>query len=197
MNPIKIKVMTNKIFQYISMASATVFTLLAFSCDSDTVDKSPETINDKYYEKIPVIDAYYQGQKIWFIHSDVTSKQMAERLTKMVNYPTIYTPYLKQAVNPEKLPKIYVFKNGVDQSEVEPWGGGPFHFQIDILTAIPGDSNYSPLKNPHLVTWNETADARILESEEELLKAEKNGELTIKQTDVIVNAPVVRWPEKE
>jgi hypothetical protein len=66
-----------------------------------------------------------------------------------------------------------------------------------MLNAVPGDSNYTPLRNPHLVTWNQDANIRILESEEELLKAEKNGELTIKKTDVIVNAPVVRWPEKE
>ena len=28
----------------------------------------------------------------------------------------------------------------------------------------------------------------------ELLEAENNGELTIRPTNVIVNAPVVRWP---
>lgn len=88
---------------------------------------------------------------------------------------------LSEAVNPDKVAKIYVFRKGVDQSEAEPWGGGPFHFQIDILTAIPGDSNFTPLMNPHLVTWNQEADARIIESEEVLLEAEKNGELTIEK----------------
>ena len=45
-----------------------------------------------------------------------------------------------------------------------------------------------------MVTWNETAAPRILTSLEELLEAERNGELTIGPSNVIVNAPVVRWP---
>jgi phosphoglucomutase len=189
--------MNNTIFQSVSVSSAIVIFFVLASCNSDTTDKASGTADEKYYEKIPLIDAYYQGKKVWFIHTGASSKEMAERLTKMVDYPTYFVPQLKEAVDLDKIAKIYVFKNGVDQSEAEPWGGGPFNFQIDMLNAVPGDSNYSPLKNPHLVIWNETADARILESEEELLKAEKNGELTVKKTDVVVNAPVVRWPGKK
>lgn len=67
-------------------------------------------------------------------------------------------------------------------------------YQIDIFESVPGDEGYTPLSNPHLVTWNETATPRILTSLAELLEAEQNGELTIRPTNVIVNAPVVRWP---
>ncbi|MEE8116051.1 MAG: hypothetical protein V3T28_02985, partial [Gemmatimonadales bacterium] len=90
--------------------------------------------------------------------------------------------------------QFYVFTNGISQEGVEPWGGGPLGYQIDIFESVPGDEGYTPLRNPHLVTWNETAAPRILTSVAELLEAERNGELTVTQTNVIVNAPVVRWP---
>ena len=59
---------------------------------------------------------------------------------------------------------------------------------------MPGDEDYTPLRTPQMVTWNESAAPRILTSLAELLEAERNGELTIGPSNVIVNAPVVRWP---
>lgn len=153
-----------------------------------------EQTNEEFYEKIPVIDAYYKGEKIWFIHTDVSSPEMAERLTKMVNYRTLYVPKNAEAIDTRKIAKLYVFTNGVDQKDVKPWGGGPFHYQIDIFDFIPEDKGYTSIRNPHLVTWNEDAKPRILKSEKELLAAEAAGELTIKKTTVVVNVPVVRWP---
>jgi len=142
------------------------------------------------YVRLPAIDAYYQGQKIWFIHTEVSDAQMAQRLTEMVDYPTVYAPQLG-SVDPAKAGRIYVFKNGVSRSDAQPWGGGPFHYQIDIFDSVPGDENYTPLRNPHLVTWKEEATPRVLRSEAELLEAQRNGELTIEPTPVVVNAPVV------
>ncbi len=145
------------------------------------------------YETLPVIDAYYEGKKLWFIHTDVSDEQMAQRLTMMVGYRTIYSPRLAD-VPAEKVGKFYVFTNGVSQRGVKPWGGGPLGYQIDIFESVPGDEDYTPLRNPHLVTWKESATPRILTSLAELLEAEENGELSISPTNVIVNAPVVRWP---
>ena len=39
---------------------------------------------DDPYETLPVIDAYYEGKTLWFIHTDVSDEQMAQRLTQMV-----------------------------------------------------------------------------------------------------------------
>lgn len=103
----------------------------------EELERQPITAEHPY-ETIPVIDAYYEGEK--------------------------------------------------------PWGGGPFHYQIDILDSVPGESVYSPLRNPQLVAWKEGATPRILRSVAELEKAERNGELTIEATGAIVNAPVVKWP---
>lgn len=42
-----------------------------------------------------------------------------------------------------------------------------------------------------VLSWNHDATPRILRSEEEILEAERAGELTIQRTSVIVNAPIV------
>lgn len=148
---------------------------------------------DRPHERIPVIDAYHEGEKAWFIHTDVSDSAMAKRLTEMVGYRTLHSPRLG-AVDTATVGKIYVFKNGVSREGRKPWGGGPFGYQIDILGSVPGDSGYTALRNPQLVTWKEGATPRILRSVAELEEAERNGELTIEATGVIVNAPVVKWP---
>ena len=94
----------------------------------------------------------------------------------------------------DALGAIYVFKNGIDRSDAEPWGGGPFGFQIDIVDSVPDDQAYTPLRRPYVVTWAEDADARVLRSVEELMAAQDAGELEITPTDVVVTAPIVSWP---
>ena len=167
--------------------------LIAILTIAGCAQVQPPTQNE-FFETIPVIDAYYNGEKIWFIHTDVTSPEMAERLTMMVDYKTLYVPKHAEAVDVDKIAKLYVFTNGIDKSGEKPWGGGPFNYQIDIFDSIPGDKDYTALRTPGLVTWNEGSTPRILKTEKELLAAEKAGELTIKFPGIIVNVPVVRWP---
>lgn len=157
--------------------------------------QAQQPTEDDPYVRIPAIDAYYNGKKVWFLHTDVSSQAMAEGLTQMVSYPSHHAPRLG-SVPVEHAGEIYVFTNGVSQEGVKPWGGGPFHYQIDIIESVPDDEGYTPLRNPHLVTWAEGAEPRILKSVAELREAERNGELTIERTDVIVNAPVVAWPRE-
>lgn len=158
-------------------------------------DSDDEQFEDEPAINIPVIDAYYEGEKVWFLHTSVSSKQMVERLTEMINYPTLHVPKLAEIVDIEALGDIYVFKNGVDQSDVEPWGGGPFGFQIDIMDSIPGDQAYTPLRRPNIVTWCENAKPKILTSVDDLLAARDAGKVTIQPTDVVVTAPIVSWPD--
>ena len=94
-------------------------------------------------------------------------------------------------ISPDDLGKVYIFTNGIPGTE--PYGGGPFFFQIDIFDAIPGQEGYSQFRTPHLVTWSENSSPRLLTSVEELLEAEANGEVSIKKTDLAVNAPMIVW----
>ncbi|MEE8401598.1 MAG: hypothetical protein V3R86_05550 [Candidatus Hydrothermarchaeaceae archaeon] len=168
--------------------------LLVFAGCTQVQQQKTQEGSEEPFEKIPIIDAYYEGEKIWFIHPDVTDPGIAERLTKMTNYRTLYAPKNAEAVDIGKLAKFYVFTNGIDHRGTLPWGGGPFGFQIDIFDSIPGNEGYTSLRTPHLVTWNEGARPRILKSVKVLLEAEARGELNIEETGAIVNAPIVRWP---
>ncbi len=141
---------------------------------------------------IPMIDGYYNRERVFFIHTEVSDKGMAEMMTKMINFPTLHLPELKNIAS-EKLGKVYVFKNGIPGSG--PYGGGPFMFQIDIFDSIPGEEGYSQFRVPHLVTWNDSATPRILTSVEDLLGSKANGELTIQETDNVVNAPMIVWDD--
>lgn len=152
---------------------------------------APLSFTENPYAKIPVINAYYEGKEIWFVHTDVSNEDMAKRLAKMVNYPVTYSALLGK-LPADKLGKLYVFINGIKQDSVKPWNGGPFGYQIDIVDSELGDSNYTPLRNPSLVAWKATAAPRVLKSMAELLAAEKGGELAIKPTNVIVNVPIVK-----
>jgi hypothetical protein len=180
----------------IGLAGCTVN--LTGSQSTETPSPSDNTETQEFEDdpriEIPVIDAYHNGEKVWFIHTSASSKKMAGRLTGMIGYPTLHAPKLDEIVDLDALEAIYVFKNGIDRSDAEPWSGGPFGFQIDVLGSVPDDQAYTPLRRPHVVTWAEDADARILRSVKELMAARDAGELEISPTDVVVTAPVVSWP---
>jgi len=168
--------------------------------DTGLPAKTPlQSLADNPQLSMPVINAYYNGQEIWFMHTEVSDAQMAQRLSNMVGgnntmgmMATMHVPRLAD-IPKETAGKLYVFTNGVKQDGVKPWGGGPFGYQVDVFDSIPGQKEYSPLRNPYIVTWGENATPRILKSVEEILAAERNDELTITQSDVIVNAPIVQW----
>lgn len=156
--------------------------------------------HDGMFERIPaidlpVIDGYYEGETAWFIHTSTSSQKMAKMLSEMVNYPTYYVPKLDEVVDIDALADIYVFTNGVDRSNAEPWGGGPFGYQIDLLDSVSSDKErYTPIRHANMVSWKDDAEPRILKSVDELTAAKEAGKLTIKRTDVAVTAPVVSWP---
>jgi len=139
---------------------------------------------------MPLIDGYYNGEKVYFIHTEVSDKDISEMLSMMVNFPTLYVPELTN-ISTDDLSKVYIFTNGIPGTG--PYGGGPFFFQIDIFDAVPGQDRYSQLRNPHLVTWSENSSPRLLTSVEDLLHAEANGELSIEKSDLVVNAPMIVW----
>jgi hypothetical protein len=139
---------------------------------------------------IPMIDGYYNGEKVYFIHTEISDKDIADMMTMMVNFPTLYTPNLDN-ISPDDLGKVYIFTNGIVGSG--PYGGGPFFFQIDIFDSVPGMDEYNQFRVPQLVTWNEDSNPILLTSIEELFEAEANGELSIESSDFVVNAPIIVW----
>ena len=79
----------------------------------------------------------------------------------------------------------YDFLNGVK-------GDGSFGFQTPVANAIPGEKNYSPLIQLNLVKWNSGAKPAVLTSVGEIMNAQKNGQITIINTNIVINSPVVK-----
>jgi len=139
---------------------------------------------------MPMIDGYYNGEKVFFVHTEVSDKNMADMMSMMINFPTLHVSDLTNIPQSE-MSKVYVFTSGIPGSG--PYGGGPFMFQIDVFDSVPGQMGYSQFRVPYLVTWNDDSTPRILTSEAEILQAESNGELTIQKTENVVNAPMMVW----
>ncbi len=144
-------------------------------------------------ETVPLVEGYYGGEQIFFIHTEISNKDSSDKMTKNMRYPVKYTPLLAQT--PESaLAKVYLFTNGIEYTPPAGAVPTPFGFQPDVLDSVPADPNYSPLRVPHLVTWKEGATPRLLKSEAEILQAEANGEVTIKKTGSVVNLYAITWP---
>jgi len=139
---------------------------------------------------MPMIDGYYKGNKVYFVHTEVSDSEMAEMMSKMINFPTLHVPELKN-IPEDQMARVYVFTNGVPGSE--PYGGGPFMFQIDVFDSIPGQKKYSQFRIPYLVTWNNDTKPRILNSESVILKAESDGKVSIEKSNLVVNVPMITW----
>ncbi len=139
---------------------------------------------------MPMIDGYYKGNKVYFVHTEVSDSAMAEMMSKMINFPTLHVPELKN-IPEDQMARVYVFTNGVPGSD--PYGGGPFMFQIDVFDSIPGQKKYSQFRIPYLVTWNNDTKPSILNSESAILKAESDGKVTIEKSNLVVNVPMITW----
>jgi len=144
----------------------------------------------------PVVDAYHNGQRVWLTPHETSDRGLADRFTDMIRFPVLHAPQL-DGVGDGETARLYIFTNGVFQENVRPWGGGPFNYQISVVEAVPGDTEYSPLLRPHLVTWEDGANPRVLTSAQEVRDAEDAGDLRIEEmNDAVVNAPVVWWPSR-
>lgn len=134
---------------------------------------------------IPLLKGYENGNEIYFIATDVSDEKTADFATNLTGFKVNYVPALAQAPDSARA-QAYAFTNGVA-------GGGPFGFQIPVVSAKPGKEGYSPLWHVNQVTWNDNATARELKSVQEIKAAEQNGELSINSTNIVVNHPAIQW----
>jgi hypothetical protein len=136
---------------------------------------------------LPLIRGYADGNEVFYITTEVSDEKLANYLTNLTQSRVVYTPSLKFAP-PQSLANIYEFNNGIK-------GSGPEGFQPNIADSQPGDDKYSPLWKVNLVTWNNGTTPRELKSEEDIVNAVTNNEITIKPTGIIVNCPFVQWKD--
>lgn len=134
---------------------------------------------------IPMTKAYENGNDIYLIVTDASDAELASQLTDITGFKVNAAPVLAQTPE-EARGQVYVFRNGIE-------GDGPLGFQPAVVNAKPGNEGYSPLMQLNYVDWSSGSDPVELRSVEEIMAAESGGQLTITETDAVVNHPAVMW----
>ena len=139
--------------------------------------------------ELPLISGWFQGKVVHYVTTDVSDANAAKEMG--ANYvPRLANAIPAQPRQPGQgsaIERIYSFGNfkqgGVLPSLPEPAGAGNT------------DRNYSPLWQVQKVNWVAGHVPRVLKSEEEILEAADRGEVTITQTNIVVNCPVIFSPQ--
>lgn len=131
---------------------------------------------------LPLISCWYKGEVLYYIRIDTSDKATAEQ--QGLNY----VPQLANVLtsSPAAYDDIYTFTNST-QFNVVPSAPNP-------VGPKSTDGDYQPLWQVSQVAWNKGSKVRTLKSEEEILAAAKDGEVTITKTKVIINCPIVFRP---
>ncbi len=129
---------------------------------------------------LPLVHCWYRGKVAYYIQTEASDLTLAEQ--QRVNY----VPRLSNAISAGAVDDIYTVTN-FTQGNVIPSAPIP---------AGPGntDPNYTPLWQVSTVTWNSGTTPYTLKSEEEVLKAQDQGLVTIVKTNIVVNCPVIYTP---
>jgi hypothetical protein len=136
---------------------------------------------------IPLSRGYIDGNIAYFIATDASDKQAVSSISNNTGFQVNYAPFLANTPQSSR-GQGYVFLNGIK-------GEGLNGFQLPVANAVPGDKDYSPLWQSNFVKWNDNATARELKSVEEIVAAQRNGELAITNTNIIVNSPAIKWQD--
>lgn len=135
--------------------------------------------------ELRVDKGYAEGKEIYFTHTEASSADAAEKMAVAMGSPVLYVPSLA-SVPEDALANVYAFTNGVP-------GASMSGLQLSVFDNPPGSKGYTPLRLMSTVTWTDETKARELKSAGEILAAAEAGELTIKQTPVVLNMPFIVW----
>lgn len=159
------------------------------SSSTITTNNTINTENTSNSISLVLAKGYVNGKIAFFIATDASDNQTAASITKNPGFKVNFAPAL--ALSPESTRQQgYEFINGIR-------GEGSFGFQLPVASALPGDKNYTPLVQLNFVKWNynssftSTVTVRELKSVDEIMAAQKNGEITIAKTNIVINSPAV------
>lgn len=133
----------------------------------------------------PLVRGIYEGEDVFFLHTEVSDESIAEILTEMMGPKVVVVSSLAD-IPEELLGNVYVFTNGLID-------GGPLGFQPDIFDSVPGDKTYTPLRRIQLVTWAVDSSPEQLNHVSDILEAEESGDVTIEPSGIVVNMPILVW----
>ena len=136
--------------------------------------------------KIPMHKGVYQEGEIFYIVTDASDKDRAQKITDRQKWKVELAPPLAKTPK-ESLQTVYVFTNGIR-------GQGMYGLQADVFSATPKVPEYSALNKLVEVTWKKGQNPTVLKSEDEVIKAKEGGRVDFMETGVVINAPQIVWP---
>lgn len=163
------------------LLSPTTFSLFVSQQNAMAQQETPKTASIE----IPLSKGYVDGKIAYFIATDASDEQAVKSIMNNTGFTINYAPILAQIPESQR-GQGYLFLNGIK-------GEAPNGFQLPVANAVPGDEDYSPIWESNFVKWNDNATAKELKSVEEVLSAQNSGELTVTETDIIVNSPAVNY----
>lgn len=150
----------------------------------------PPNPNAAEAPRVPPVFGYYEGEEVFFIHTEASDPEIAGILTGMMGSPVPVVPSLEE-MPAEALSPVYVFTNGVKPQDTPL---GPLNFQPDVFATAPSDDDYTPMRQVVEATWTDEDQARVLKSVADIEQAEADGQLTLQPTEVVIVAPLLTWP---
>jgi hypothetical protein len=137
---------------------------------------------------IPLHLGYFNGDSVYFIITDASDEKHAKIISEKQGWNVEVAPPLENTPK-EALSTAYMFVNGVD-------GEGIHGYQSEIVTSTPAQTEtYSALTSHVHVMWTDENNARVLDSEQAVIDAEMNGEVTLVKLPVVLNMPQIVWPD--
>lgn len=119
--------------------------------------------------------AWFDSGDAWFIRTDASDQAFAEA------EGLVYVPLLRNALNAEgSYATLYRFADGAEG-------------QLPVLSTVPGRDDFTSAFQ--IVDVAFTREPELLDSAAAVEEAVAAGTATLDATDVIVNYPLVVWPE--
>ena len=125
---------------------------------------------------LSTLKGYVDGVVVSYIVTDASDNKMATSITESRTYNSLCT--LASLLPNQYLQQGYDFLNGIR-------GEGPFGFQLPVGTALPRDSDYSPLIHLNFVNWTDASKAKILKSTQEIVQAQQIGEVQVTASGIV------------
>ncbi|MFN3285895.1 MAG: twin-arginine translocation signal domain-containing protein [bacterium] len=118
--------------------------------------------------------AFFDGQRVYYIRTDASDQAFAQARG------LVFVPKLALALRGEATADYYLFSGGASG-------------QLPVVSTAPGRDDFTPAFRVHRVTWK--SRPRLVQSAEAVRDAESAGQVQVEATGVVVNYPVVRWPD--
>jgi hypothetical protein len=118
----------------------------------------------------------FGGEDVYFIRTD-TSDQSYAKQEKLV-----WAPKLSSLIAEGLTGAAYLVSGGTAT-------------QPAVLSSAPGGPDYTPAWRVHRVSWNEAP--QVLSSVDHVERARGEGRITVEDTDIVLNAAVVKWSSGE